>query len=228
MEQQKNGRENKRRTKCICVGVLLVWRSCRWRFSLALSLPGCSLVCQSHKCYICMCKKPLCWSAAPPLPPPFSVCGQPVCDLSAYDSSSSTATARLSDPVCCFDMEYLLFPGSCFSSRRYLCVGRGSKRTSRSPLSVTVSALNVCFSIFVLWFHLDSWILRPCGCFWRSRGYSWSIWPQTFTWQTKFSQSCFESHLLWATILCHKFNTNCLITGFGRDIYIYIIKLKVL
>lgn len=81
MEQQKNGRENKRRTKCMCVGVFLVWRSCRWRFSLALSLPGCSLVCQSHKCYICMCKKPLCWSAAPPLPPPFSMCGQPVCDL---------------------------------------------------------------------------------------------------------------------------------------------------
>lgn len=76
-----------------------------------------------------------------------------------------------------------LFPASWVISRRDLCAGRGQKMARRSQLSVTVSALNVCLSISIPWFHLD-------GAEFRAR---WlvlkvifgSTCPQTITWETK-------------------------------------------
>lgn len=112
------------------------------------------------------------------LPPPACVV-EPVCDL-------FKCLWKLSHPrdwYVVLTCNAGLFPACWVISRRDLCAGRGQKMARRSQLSVTVSALNVCLSISIPWFHLD-------GAEFRAR---WlvlkvifgSTCPQTFTWGTK-------------------------------------------
>lgn len=100
-----------------------------------------------------------------------------------------------------------------------LCAGRGQKRTRRSQLSVTVSALSVCFYYFCIlipfgWSDFEArWLFLKVA-----PGIPGVTCPQAFTWQPKFSPSWFLSYLLSLMSPWGKFNTKCLI--FGQDRFI--------
>lgn len=177
-EQQKSGKENKSRAEWMCWG-LVGWRSCRWGFSPSLSLSLAAAWRATHTSSTFACaKKPSVEVPRRLLPPPACVV-EPVCDL-------FKCLWKLSHPrdwYVVLTCNAGLFPARWVISRRDLCAGRGQKMARRSQLSVTVSALNVCLSISIPWFHLD-------GAEFRAR---WlvlkvifgSTCPQTFTWGTK-------------------------------------------
>lgn len=138
-------------------GVLVGWRSCRWRLSLAA-------VCHAthtNPTFACA-KEGLCWWAVvcPPL------CGRPVSHLfkcswkAPRPQSVSQTSCRIPDFL------FSLSPGSCLSPGD---AGRG--RTGRVSHSCVTRFLP---SMFVLLFPYSRFIwiepsLESGGCCWRSR-----------------------------------------------------------
>lgn len=194
-ERKAGWKEN----KVMHVGVWAGWRSCRWRLSLAAVWHAT----RTNATFACA-KEVVCWWAVV-RPPLLSVCGQPVSDLFKCSWKLLTHSLFLRLTACFLKSVSFLQAPVCLWD-----AGRGQKKVRQSQLCDTVSALNVCTSISILWLHLDRakfrvrWlVLKVTQDIFRMRH------MQTFTRHPRFREHLSNLCCSWMFIHfeCRKMNT---------------------